>query len=432
MRSSGRLRGATEYFIVLTVLILAFLSREETVPFHPDESQWIFMSGWFEPLIRGNTNTPQWQNASYWNVTQPPVAKYVIALGRQAGGMGRGKLNKPWRFNMDAERNRRRGAIPNPSLLWWSRLPMILMAAGSGLILWATVAAAAGRIAGYTLLVLYISNSYFSDTLVKAMGDSPLVFFILITIPAAYCAVSQWLHISSNPNGSKKVFLAPWFWFCLVGICCGLAGASKLNGLSLLAGGALLCTACLWVTPRPVAARFKMAVAGAFGAVVLSAWTVFIAVNPFLYRAPLRKLGLMYDHRVTQLANIGEERKGIESLAEYIQVVPTRIFETYATLSFDGALYLNLVLCVVGGYYLFSKAIAFLRHQSTDPTQVVLLSVAMTTAIPSLFTPADWDRYYILPVLFSTVAIAVGLGYIMEWIYRIVARRYSLEIGANP
>ncbi|MBT5874733.1 MAG: hypothetical protein HOH43_15050 [Candidatus Latescibacteria bacterium] len=174
-----------------------------------------------------------------------------------------------------------------------------------------------------------------------------------------------------------------------------------------------------------------MAVAGVFGAVVLSAWTVFIAVNPFLYRAPLRKLGLMYDHRVTQLANIGEERKGIESLAEYIQVVPTRIFETYATLSFVGSLYLNLVLCVVGGYYLFSKAIAFLRHQSTDPTQVVLLSVAMTTAIPSLFTPADWDRYYILPVLFSTVAIAVGLGYVMEWIYCTVSRRYSFGVRAN-
>lgn len=432
MLHSRRLRGAVEYALVLMLLIFAFLSREETVSFHSDESQWIFMSGSFELFVRGHTDKPQWQRASYWNVTQPPIAKYVIALGRLAGGIGSDELNNPWRYGLAFEKNRERGAVPGRALLWWSRLPMLLMAAGSGLILWATVGTAAGRTAGYTFLILYISNAYFSDTLVKAMGDSPLVLFILISIPVACAAMKAWLHISSDSNGSHRVFQAPVFWFCLVGICCGLAGASKLNGLSLLGGGALLCTICLWVTPRPVAARFKMAVSGALGALVLSAGTAFIAVNPFLWSKPLRKLGLMYDHRVAQLAGIGKERGGIESLAEYIQIVPTRIFETYAAISFDGALYLNVILCLIGGFYLFSKAIAFLRRKSTEPTQVVFLSVAMATAIPSLFTPADWDRYYILPVLFSTVAIAVALGYIMERIYRTVIGAIACRRAPSP
>jgi hypothetical protein len=38
--------------------------------------------------------------------------------------------------------------------------------------------------------------------------------------------------------------------------------------------------------------------------------------------------------------------------------------------------------------------------------------VGAVTALPPLATPLDWDRYYMYPVLFISVSVAVSLGWI--------------------
>jgi hypothetical protein len=39
-------------------------------------------------------------------------------------------------------------------------------------------------------------------------------------------------------------------------------------------------------------------------------------------------------------------------------------------------------------------------------------------ALPPLLTPLDWDRYYLYPVAFISVGIAIGLGQIMTVAWR--------------
>ena len=81
--------------LLLCLLLVVFCSGIETVSFHSDESQWIATSSVFEAFIKGNFDSPLW-NEPYWNLTQPQLARYTIALGRLAGGYHVRDLNRPW------------------------------------------------------------------------------------------------------------------------------------------------------------------------------------------------------------------------------------------------------------------------------------------------------------------------------------------------
>jgi hypothetical protein len=35
-------------------------------------------------------------------------------------------------------------------------------------------------------------------------------------------------------------------------------------------------------------------------------------------------------------------------------------------------------------------------------------------SFPALLTPLDWDRYYVLPVFFSTTAITIALAWLAQ------------------
>ena len=45
-------------------------------------------------------------------------------------------------------------------------------------------------------------------------------------------------------------------------------------------------------------------------------------------------------------------------------------------------------------------------------TALAILVVAAVTALPPLLTPLDWDRYYMYPVIFVSVSVSIGLGWI--------------------
>src|SRR5205807_4803752 len=62
----------------------------------------------------------------------------------------------------------------------------------------------------------------------------------------------------------------------------------------------------------------------------------------------------------------------------------------------------------VGRYFsLLISAWSWLRGGVGSGGSVVLLLVAFSSSFPVLMTPLDWDRYYLFPVFFSTVLIAV-------------------------
>jgi hypothetical protein len=59
---------------------------------------------------------------------------------------------------------------------------------------------------------------------------------------------------------------------------------------------------------------------------------------------------------------------------------------------------------------------------------VILLLGALTCAIPMLFVPFDWDRYYLYPIFFSCILFSIGISQLLfMWVSHI-----QKQIGENP
>jgi hypothetical protein len=66
-----------------------------------------------------------------------------------------------------------------------------------------------------------------------------------------------------------------------------------------------------------------------------------------------------------------------------------------------------------------------LKYLDPDPASLAILIGGASGSIPALFTPLDWDRYYLLPVYFSTLVIAVGLARSLMFGYGSLQRNFA-------
>ena len=71
---------------------------------------------------------------------------------------------------------------------------------------------------------------------------------------------------------------------------------------------------------------------------------------------------------------------------------------------------INALLGSVGLVYLVRSAWQWLVGKGNSPASPVLLVVGCVSVFPALTTPLDWDRYYLFPVVFLSLMIAIGLG----------------------
>jgi len=407
-----RLAKLLELLLIMCLLLIVFCRDIDSVSFHRDESQWIATSNFFEVFARGKFTASMW-NENYWTLTQPPVTRYVIGLGRRIGGHRPEDLNLPWDFRLDDTTNIALGAMPSSGLLWWSRLPMAILSAVSGLILFSLVSKSAGRIAGYTLLLLFVGNPYLLTTLRRAMGEAPLLVFVTLAAFASDQALIFWQRVASAPYKSFRPLLHSLIWFIFLGILAGIAGASKLNGIITAAAGLALSILAPLTHQGAIPKSARLTFAILIPVILLLATaTTFVALNPYLYPDPLGNTAKLFNFRVREMQDqqAANSEAVIHGTRMRIEVVSQRVFQNYATIRFAGAWGINLLLCVVGAYSLTGTAWRWVRGDRDLGTSVVIILVALTTSTPALFTPLDWDRYYLLPIVFSSICIAIGIS----------------------
>ena len=411
-------RRIAEIVVVAALLLFRLLRDVEELRFHPDEAHWIETSEAFEELL-SPLSSPQW-DVSYTTLTQPPAVRYVIALGRIAGGYAPEDLPRVgWDFGASEEENLRRGARPDNRLLFWSRLPMALLAVGIGLAFFLVAYQLGGAVAAYTWVGLFVVSHFLRYHFRLAMGESPLVSVILLAILVCF-----WIARRSGRAGGES----PGFGaFLLLGMVAGLAGAVKLNGLAVGGAGlAVLAALAARGGLRPVARVRLLAVGGV--ALALGAAGTFLAVNPFLWREPVARVKQMFEMRVTEMKAQTEvfPASRLDTVAKRAVRIPQQVFQDSAALRFRGLFLLNLALTLAGAVVLVRGAVRWLREPGTDPLAFCVLAGAVFAGAPTLLSPLDWGRYFILPVVLSTFLIALGVGAGVTRIRHALGRRAAM------
>jgi 4-amino-4-deoxy-L-arabinose transferase-like glycosyltransferase len=398
------IKSKLEILLAVCMLALFYLPGLSSVEFHPDESQWIATSDVFETYLSADFKSPLW-NKSYWTLTQPPVVRYMIGLSRFIGGYRIPDLNSPWEFGRGRPFNERKGAMPSDGLLRWSRLPMAILAILSLSLVFGLLRSISGRFAAYPWLVLVIISPYYLLQLRRAMGESCLLFFTVLGMYALYRALDS--AGKGEPASARQVFI----WLAVAGVAGGLAGASKLNGLANIGACVLVAFLCAWRLKASGAEKLRLALTGSALAGLAGA-ILFIGVNPFLWPDPVGRTIAMIQNRTLEMSRqiTVDSPDYIGTWAQRFQIFPIRIFEYYAALP--------LPFIINFGFFLFGLGLVgivfwqWLRGKDVSAAAPALLIAAFCASIPPLFTTIDWDRYYLFPVFFSTIFIAVALGWI--------------------
>ena len=354
-------------------------------------------------------------------VTQPPLPRYIIGLGRWLGGFREADLNLPWEFDKDSQTNIAAGRMPSPELLWWSRLPMVILAATSIFIGFVLLKKITGRLTGYIWIGLSLMSVYYPRTLIRAMGDSALLVFTAGTLIISYLLLQNSDSRKANRAGRSYIY------FFLLGIAIGLAESSKLNGLSaIMAGfGFVLLTALRMKQTRTLKIRFALV---SILILVFSSQLTFVALNPFLWKNPLDRTLTMFNSRIFEMSVQTNDFPGsrIQGFGQHVSVLTKRIFESYSSLHFEGAIWINIILFLIGFSYLAVKAVQYCKNDNSNPGALVILAIGLATSLPSLFTPLDWDRYYIFPIYFSTMAITIGIWFLALSGIRFVKKKIAV------
>jgi len=410
MAKARYLKIGLESTIVIGLLAAMYCTDLDLLAFHGDESHWIGSSDSFEAFFTADFDSDVWEE-TYWTLTQPPVVRYVIGVGRNLGGYGAKDINPTWEWGDDDVSNIRRGAMPAGDLLWWSRLPMAVLATLTMFASFLLARRLAGTVAAYAWLVLVLLNPYFLLHLRRAMGESPLLASIVFVICA--CCLSARSAVLSK----RKYYWTTFLWLGVVGIGVGVAGATKLNGLAAGIAAFVLIGAMALRVRGPASYRCAFAGCGVLVVAVLASCT-FVGLNPYLWPDVDRRVKNMFRHRLKEMKAQTRYRAEahIDSTQKRIGTIPQKVFRKCAALSEEWMFVPNIVLTATGICLALVRARRWLLDRDQEPGPIVVIVAGIMTAGSSLLTPLDWERYYLLPIFFSTLFIAAAIAWYVKLI----------------
>lgn len=392
-----------EILVIFVLLAWGYCTNLLFLEFQPDETYWIATSVRFDKLLTGDFNAPIWSADPYTSYEVRPISSYLVAIGQRFGGVEQSSLPSYWDWELSDEDNISQGAWPSDTVLWWSRLPMAILSAFSITVIAFMLARAHSRIAAY-IFTLVSFNTYFLMQLRRALSEPPQILFTVLTLYASYK-----LLIVAQEKSMKQIVL----WSCAVGVLSGLAGQSKLTGLAC-AGIAILGMVILMFDPTKSAdlARRRVPLVTA----VIVAFTLlltFIISYPFFYESTIDRILTTFATR-SQVLQYQIQRYAYQMIpaGARMEILFQRIFSYPMTPGVNEAgivffRLINFVLTVLGIYYCIQQ---IGQRRKDSEYSIVFLSGAFLCALPMLFTPLDWERYYLYPIFFSCIFFSLGMS----------------------
>lgn len=400
-----------EIFIIANIYFWFFHSNILSVSFHPDETFWIVTTNTrFDEFINGNFSANIW-NESLESFEVRPVPGYLVAVSQRLAGITPDQLpKKSWDWTVDTQTNIANGAVPNNSAIYYARLPMVILTVLCFLITMISISLIHSRLAAYSFFAISF-NSYFLEHLIRAMSESPLLIFSIISIVAAYLLLQE-----IKKNNTFKIFL----YSALTGIFCGLAGESKLNGL--------VCIILAIITPFAAVFKYKSKLENArikillisTATIIFFTLFIFISVYPFFYHDTIQHIFDTFRYRQRIMDYQVNVYPDIILPGQRTKILVNRIFSY--PINFPAFLILNLFITAFGFFYgirnIFKK-----RNKKSGDYYLILIVSAIIICTPVLFTPLDWVRYYLFPIFFTCIFFSIGLCQI---IFLLIYRNFTV------
>ena len=412
-----------EYVILSLCLLLIPLSIDRTGILH-DEPDWIHQSRSLELFLSGDFSNSYW-DIQHDTLTQPPLARYIIGVGRWLGGYNAEDLTSLERFYQGDPTY-----TIDAGLIRWSRYPIVVLAVLTTLILFWVIRRYMGRLTAFAFLGLFLLNPSMVGWLIVAQSEMPLMFFVVLAILPCLAALESWRRVTIGVDTEIGQLNQVVFWLVMVGLVGGLAASAKLNGFAATLAASSLGVLLPLLDRRPLSTRVRLVFAiRATVLPILAGLLVMIALNPFLYTDPIGRIGKMLVYRTYEMnwqANTWPENR-VPGGWERIPFMIRRVFQDYSALRFPLAWMLNISLYILGLSRLLSTAWIWLRGSGGSAASVVLLLVGGWVSFPMFLSTVDWHRYYLFPVVFSSIIITVGCVILISWLRKQIVRPRVVE-----
>jgi 4-amino-4-deoxy-L-arabinose transferase-like glycosyltransferase len=280
------------YFLLGALYLVFLLATLSSVPFHPDESTYIFMSRDLDRILAAGPLSICWTAGDESDPLQVererdcPLARYAIGLSRLTGGLPATISN--WNWSADWEQNLGQGAVPSEGLLLAARIPQALLLFLAVLLMARIGGWLGGEAGAVSAAVLLALNSQILLHARRAMSEAGLLFGMVLVIAV----------VLEQKESAGKILRGVLFPIG-VGVALALAASAKYSGLLM----ALPALSGMFLGFREDSLRRTLLRGLArSGVMALGFLLVFLALNPVYWCNPLATLLAVIAQRQSLLA----------------------------------------------------------------------------------------------------------------------------------
>jgi len=406
-------------FILLFLLLAIFLFQGiNNIPFHPDESTYLYMSEDLDIYLRNpfrlsfhiqEDDDPRQR----YRLIDPPLTRYVIGISRKI--VRTPTIENDWDWSKTWEENRKNQAMPNKNLLYTGRVALTIFLLISIILIYIIGSYIGGRTSGIAAAVFLGVNALALLHGRRAMAEGILIFGItLLLVSLIYSTKLPWLTgvgMAIALNSKHSTFLL--FFVGLIAVSWFTEKTSNqrvkiIRNLSLYVGSFVLITIVL----NPV---FWSQPSKALQVALFERQQLLTQqVEDMRLLMPDRVLDSLGKKTVAQIANLFILPPSVADVGNYIdntkdseEVYLSNPMNTLLRGLIGGGFSMVLTLL---GITLAGIQIPGLSPQKRKVPILFLLATGIQICGLIIFVPLPWQRYVIPLVPFVCIWAGNGLG----------------------
>ena len=170
---------------ILILFTIFYMSTIADVPFHPDESTYIFMSDDLKTMFT-DLQSMFWQPGQvddlhqHYRKLDPPTSRAIIGISRLITGQP--ALAADWDWSLTWQENQQAGALPDSGLLTVSRIGIALFYPFSLLFFYLSANKISDRLTAWLAMCFMAGNMLVLLHTRRAMTESFLLFTIILSL----------------------------------------------------------------------------------------------------------------------------------------------------------------------------------------------------------------------------------------------------------